>query len=212
MITQRPSNESEAPPRDLRPIPIVNLLNHLVRRIAETTAWLNLLLIGIILIQVVLRYGFSHGLVPLEELMWHCYAVAFMFGIPYAITNDSHIRVDLVHMRLPRSARHMIEIFGILLLLMPFLWIVFHHSLDWVADAYRVGESSTSPQGLPYRWLIKAVIPVSVALIFLAAFARLIQETLLLFGQGQEPSDEGSGKAGILRRLFQPRATRSGED
>ena len=212
MNTQRTSKASTTRSRRVHTIPIVDFLNSLVRRIAETTAWLNVLLIGIILSQVALRYGFNHGLVPLEELMWHCYAVAFMFGIAYAITNDSHIRVDLVHMRLPSSARHVIEILGILLLLMPFLWIIFDHSLDWVADAYRVGESSTSPQGLPYRWIIKAAIPISVVLIFLAALARLIQETLLLLGHVREPPDERFGNVGMLRRLFQPRAARPGED
>ncbi len=132
-------------------IPVVDFLNVLVSRIAETTAWLNVLLIATIVLQVVLRYGFNHGLVPLEELMWHFYAVAFMFGMAYAITKDSHIRVDLVHMYLPRPAQHVIEILGILLLFMPFLWIIFHHSLEWVAESYRLGEGSTSPQGLPHR-------------------------------------------------------------
>jgi len=81
-------------------IPIVSYLNKFVQRIAETTAWLNVVLIFIILLQVVLRYGFHRGLVPLEELMWHLYCIAFMFGIAYAMTTDSHIRVDLIHINL----------------------------------------------------------------------------------------------------------------
>ena len=183
-------------------IPVVDFLNTLVSRIAETTAWLNVALIGIIVAQVVLRYGFNHGLVPLEELMWHFYAIAFMFGMSYAITKDSHIRVDLVHMKLPRPAQHIIEILGILLLLMPFLWIIFHHSLEWVAESYRLDEGSTSPQGLPHRWIIKSVIPLSFFLMFLAALARLIQETLLLLHHGREPESMLPGQVTMLRRLF----------
>jgi len=156
-------------------IRVADLLDRSVGRIARAAAWLNLVLIGVIVVQVVLRYGFHHGLVPLEELMWHLYAVAFMFGIAHAISNDSHIRVDLLHRMLPTRGRHLIEVLGILLLLMPFLWIVFDHSLDWVADSYRVDESSTSPQGLPNRWLIKAVIPAAFGLMFLAALARLLR-------------------------------------
>lgn len=193
-------------------IPVVDFLNSLVSRIAETTAWLNVILVGIIVVQVVMRYGFNHGLVVLEELMWHVYAVAFMFGMAYAITKDSHIRVDLVHMKLPRPARHVIEILGILLLLMPFLWIIFHQSLDWVAESYRLDESSTSPQGLPHRWIIKSVIPLSFFLMFLAALARLIQETLLLLHHVKEPAEMIPGRVGMLRRLFrvEARAEREG--
>ncbi len=186
-------------------IPVVEMINAIVRRVAETAAWLNVILIGIILSQVVLRYGFNHGLVPLEELMWHVYAVAFMFGLAYAVSNDSHIRVDLLHVNLPRPVQHTLEILGIILLFMPFLWIVFHHSLDWVADSYRVSEGSTSPQGLPHRWIIKSIIPISFFLMFLAALARLIQETLLLFHGGTEPTEEKPGQISMLRGLFKVR-------
>jgi TRAP-type mannitol/chloroaromatic compound transport system permease small subunit len=183
-------------------IPIVDFLNGIVRRIAETTAWLNVALIGVILLQVVLRYGFNKGLVPLEELMWHLYAVAFMFGMAYAVTNDSHIRVDVVHMVLPRRTQHIFEILGILFLLMPVLWVLFDHSLGWVTEAYRVNESSQNPTGLPYRWLIKSVVPTSMLLIFIAAVARLIQEATLLLHHDKEADDNTPGRVSMLRQLF----------
>jgi TRAP-type mannitol/chloroaromatic compound transport system permease small subunit len=177
-------------------IPLVDFLSGIVRRVAETAAWLNLVLIGVILTQVVLRYGFNRGLVPLEELMWHLYAVAFMFGLAYGVSNDTHIRVDLLHVALPPRVRHLLEILGILLLFMPFLWVVFHHSLDWVMDSYRVGEGSSSPQGLPHRWVIKSVIPVSFVLMFLAALARLVRETCLLLQIRPRPRSRPAGKDG----------------
>jgi TRAP-type mannitol/chloroaromatic compound transport system permease small subunit len=185
-------------------IPIVDFLNGIVRRIAETTAWLNVVLIGVIVVQVVLRYGFNHGLVPLEELMWHLYAIAFMFGMAYAVTNDSHIRVDVVHMALPKRAQHVFEILGILILLMPFLWIMFDHSLGWVIEAFRINESSQNPTGLPYRWIIKAVVPVTMVLLFMAALARLIQEFMLLTHHGKEPDVSTPGRVSMMRHLFKP--------
>ena len=193
-------------------IPVVDMLNAFVRRVAETTAWFNVILIGVIVLQVVMRYGFNKGLVPLEELMWHLYAVAFMFGMAYSVTNDSHIRVDIVHMALPKRAQHIFEILGILLLLMPMLWIIYDHSLDWVIEAYRVNESSQNPTGLPYRWLIKGVVPATMVLIFIAALARLIQETLLLLHYGKEPVDDTPGRVSMIRHLFQVRRRPSDDD
>ena len=192
-------------------IPIVAAMNGFVRRIAEAAAWLNVALIAVIMIQVVMRYGFNRGLVPLEELMWHLYAVAFMFGMAYAVTNDSHIRVDIVHMALPKRTQHIFEILGILFLLMPFLWIVFDHSVDWVAQAYRVNESSANPTGLPYRWIIKSVVPATMVLIFIAALARLIQEVMLLLHYGKEPEDDTPGRVSMMRHLFQPQR-KGGDD
>jgi TRAP-type mannitol/chloroaromatic compound transport system permease small subunit len=188
-------------------IPIVDILNGVVRRIAETAAWFNVALIVVIVVQVVMRYGFNRGLVPLEELMWHLYAVAFMFGMAYAVTNDSHIRVDLVHMALPKRTQHVFEILGILLLLMPFVIILFDHSLGWVLEAYRINESSQNPTGLPYRWIIKAVLPISMLLIFIAALARLIQEVSLLLHYGKEPDDSTPGRVSMMRHLFKPQGS-----
>jgi TRAP-type mannitol/chloroaromatic compound transport system permease small subunit len=195
-------------------VPIADFLNNIVRRIAETAAWLNVLLIGVILLQVVMRYGFNRGLVPLEELMWHLYAVAFMFGMAYAIINDSHIRVDIVHMSLPTKAKHILEISGILLLLIPFLWILFDHSIGWAWEAYRVNESSANPTGLPYRWIIKAVVPLTAVLMFMAALARLILQVQLLRHHAREPEELVPGNVSMLRQFFhlQPCASDDKQD
>ena len=163
-----------------QPVPIADTLDALVLRIGRTLAWANLLLVGVILAQVVMRYGFHHGLVPLEELMWHLYALAAMVGMSYAVSSDVHIRIDLLRGRMSPRAQRVWEIFGILFLLYPFIFVLFHHSLEWVATSYRMGEASTSPTGLPYRWLIKSVIPVSFFLLFLAASARLLREAAML--------------------------------
>jgi len=156
-------------------IPIVEALNGAVRRVGHFFAWFNVLLIAVILLQVVLRYGFNSGLVYLEELIWHLYATAFMFGLSFAMVTDSHIRVDIVHMGMKKENQHRWEIFGILFLLLPFIVVVFIHSLEWVGYSYNVGESSANPTGLPYRWIVKSVIPLSFLMLFIATIARLIR-------------------------------------
>ena len=84
-------------------IPIVAHLYKFVQRVVETVAWLNVALIILILTSVIMRYGFHRNalllwwpLVPMEELQWHLYAVPVMFGLAYAITNDTHIRIDIL--------------------------------------------------------------------------------------------------------------------
>lgn len=159
------------------------MIDTLISRLGRAAAWLNLLLVAVVITQVVLRYGFHHGLVPLEELMWHLYATAFMFGFSYALVRDAHVRVDLLHGRWSARTRAWVEIAGILLLLLPFAFVIFHHSLEWLASAWRLGESSQNPTGLPYRWLIKGVIPVSFGLLLLAALSRLWRELPVALGR-----------------------------
>jgi TRAP-type mannitol/chloroaromatic compound transport system permease small subunit len=144
-----------------------------IRRIGHVLMWANCVVIVFIILQVVLRYGFGHGLVILEELQWHFYGVAFMFGISYAVMTDSHVGMDLVYERLSPKWQCFWDIFGILFLLLPFAGLLCYQSLDFVHEAWRLNERSVAPQGLPWRWAIKAVMPVSFALVVLAALSRL---------------------------------------
>jgi len=137
--------------------------------------WSNGLLIIVILLQVILRYGFGHGMVVLEELQWHLYGIGIMIGASYALVTDSHIRVDIIQTSMSPKWKNRWELFGIIFLLLPFAFVIFHQSLDFVHESYRVNESSVAPLGLPYRWIIKGVIPVSFALLILAAISRIIR-------------------------------------
>ncbi|MDP7089579.1 MAG: FCD domain-containing protein [Dehalococcoidia bacterium] len=178
-------------------MPIVTFLNGIVRRIVEAAAWLNVALILLIITAVMLRYGFHRNqlllgwpLVPMEELMWHFYSVPVMFGLAYAVTNDTHIRIDIVRMHMSERLKHIFEILGILLLLLPFLIIIFDFSLDYTIYAITHHESSQkSTMGLPYRWIIKSVIPLAMLLMIIASIARLIEDSVLLLHYGKEPQE-----------------------
>ncbi len=155
-------------------------LDRFVQGIGNVVCWANALLIAVIITQVVLRYGFAAGQVALEELQWHLYALAVMMGVSYAQATNSHIRVDVIATRLSPRTIYFWEVFGILVFVLPFVAVVFVHSLDFVAESWRLGERSDAPLGLPWRWAIKGVIPLSFALLGLAAIARLVRDFLAL--------------------------------
>ena len=193
-------------------IPIVSSLNKIVKRIVETVAWFNVLVIFLILITVILRYGFHRNqlllnwpLVPMEELQWHFYSVPFMFGLAYAITKDSHIRIDILRLHMSKKLKHIFEILGIILLLMPCTIILFDFSLDYTIYAITHHESSQSTMGLPHRWIVKSVIPLTMILIFIASLARLIQEIILLRYQDKIVSSKRGG-------MFQPQLIKIKKD
>ncbi|CAA6827079.1 MAG: C4-dicarboxylate ABC transporter [uncultured Thiotrichaceae bacterium] len=184
-------------------IPVVAALNNFVEKTGSLFAWINVALIGVILASVFMRYGMNRAMVTLEELTWYLYAVGIMFGLSYGVVKNSHIRVDILSMHFSRKAIYIVEILGILFLLLPFAWVVFHHSIDWVWQSFTIGESSSSPQGLPHRWIIKLVIPVSFFLLILAALARLIQSWVLLRHDEDAPQPtEESARISMLKHLF----------
>ena len=156
-------------------------VDKLIQKITLTIAWVYVFLVIIIIAQVFMRYVLGTGHPMVEELQWHFYAIGIMFGLSYSQTLDSHIRVDVVAGLLKKRTRLMWEVFGILVLALPFVFVVFYNSLDFVYESWRVNESSDAPIGLPWRWLIKGVIPVSFFFLGVTLITRLIRVLVDLF-------------------------------
>ena len=185
-------------------VPISSFLTSIITTITTKTAWLNLVVMLTILIQVTLRYGFHAGEAWVDELIWHLYAF-FMFGLSYAITSDAHIRVDIMHMKFSRRSQRIIEVLGILFLIMPFTIIIFNHSVDWVHHSYVSNEFSENTTGLPYRWVVKSIVPLSMLLIFIASLSELIKNAVLLI-HSNTPTNHtfNKGNNNSILQLFQP--------
>ena len=187
-------------------IPIVSFLTSIVTIITTKTAWINMLVMFTILVQVTLRYGFHAGEAWVDEFIWHLYAF-FMFGLSYAITTDSHIRVDIVHMKFTKKKQRIIEVLGIVFLIMPFTIIIFDHSVGWVHHSFMANEFSENTTGLPYRWVVKSLLPISLVLIFIASLSELIKNVVLLI-HGENVTDNRSSDGGsAIGRLFTPTIT-----
>ena len=155
-------------------------IDHFVRQLGRSISWVYIILVIVIIIQVILRRGLSSGSIALEELQWHLYAIGVLFGLSYAQATDAHVRVDVFKNVYSNKAKHIIEITGICFLLLPFLYVVIYHSLDFVYESFRMSERSNAPSGLPFRWLIKTAIPISMGLLALTSISRLLREIILL--------------------------------
>jgi TRAP-type mannitol/chloroaromatic compound transport system permease small subunit len=150
-------------------------VDRFILAVGRFLSWANGLLVVIIVLQVTLRYGFRSGMVALEELEWHLYALAFMFGLSYDLVTDAHVRVDLLYNRFGPKTREWIDLLGTIFLLLPFIGVIFWFGLEFFYDSWIHNEHSLAPMGLPYRWAIKAVIPLSFALFGLAAISRVVR-------------------------------------
>lgn len=154
-------------------------------------SWLWLAVIGVILVSVISRYVFAQGSIFLEELSWHIYGAAWTMGLGYTLVRDDHVRVDVLHERLSLRAQAWVEALGIILLLLPFLYIAVLYSIPYAYESYLQNETSQAPSGLPYRFLLKSFIPLSLVFVGIAAISRLLKCTALLFGWPQ-PRKAGS--------------------
>lgn len=152
----------------------------IILKVSAVCCWSSALLIAVIILNVTMRYGFSNGLILFEEIQWHLYAIGIMFGLSYAEITNSQVRVDVVASMLKPKTVLKWEIFGAIVFVFPTIFVILFNSFDYVASSYLIGESSSSPLGMPFRWAIKAAIPASFILLAMAVLARLFRNIIII--------------------------------
>lgn len=162
---------------------ISDFLDNIIDKIGYACSWLWLVAVGVIICTVATRYVFGLGTVMLEEIQWHLVGAAWLVGLSYTIVHDDHVRVDIIHENLSIRSQAKVEFFGILFLLLPFLLISLWEMMPYAMSSFAQNETSQSPNGLPFRWVLKSVLPFSMVLLIMATSARLIRVSVLLFSK-----------------------------
>jgi TRAP-type mannitol/chloroaromatic compound transport system permease small subunit len=157
-------------------------IDGLMTAIGKGASWAWVIVTGFIIYAVIGRYVFGQGSVLLEELEWHVAGAGWLLGMAYTLVVDDHVRVDVLHERFSLKAQGWVELLGLLILLLPFLGLAIYEMVPYAINAYKVGETSQAPAGLPDRWILKAVLALAFMLLSLAAISRLLKVTALLFG------------------------------
>ena len=154
-----------------------------IARVSAFVSWIWLALILLIVLTVVLRFVFDTGRIEFEELEWHLYAAGFLIGIVTCASQDRHVRVDVFREKMSTRTLAWIDLYGIFLFQIPFIALVLSSALPFVADSFATGEESAAAGGLPYRWLLKSLVPISFIMLGLATLARLLRVIHALFGE-----------------------------
>ena len=128
---------------------------------------------------VVMRYFFHNSSVGMQEMEWHLFSIVILYGVSVALLDEGHVRVDFLYDRYHYKTRAVINIIGTVFFLMPLACLVMFGSFDFVKDSYEIKEISENPGGLPYRFAIKAMIPVSFGVLIFTAIGYTIKNILL---------------------------------
>ena len=166
-------------------------LERIFDRFSDVMGWvagaLNLLMLINVFYDSIMRYFFSTGSIALQEMEWHLFAMVFLFGIAYALKEDGHVRVDVFYDRFPPRWKAIVNIAGAVLMLLPLSVLVIEGSVWYVQEAISTGEVSGDPGGLPYRWLIKLVIPASFVFLIVSATGFVIRNINIFRGVAEPP-------------------------
>lgn len=169
--------------RALRPTAAV--IEALIDSVGSLTAWIALVMIGLVATNVLLRYSFSFGSVWAQELEWHLLAALILLGMSHALQRGENVRVDVFYAHFSQRTKFVVDVISALLLIAISVHFI-QLSLGYVEQSRSISESSPDPGGIPYRWLVKALIPLGYGLLVLQQLALLMRLFL------NRPGAEGS--------------------
>jgi len=148
----------------------------------RATAWICLAIVLIVAFNVLLRYFFRIGPMSLQELEWHLLSPIALIGMSYALRHGDHVRVDIFFDGFSPKLQAIIDLIAAILMVIVSL-IVIKLSLNFVYQAYSIGEGSPDPGGLPHRFLLRSFIPLGFVLLAVQAVADVIRSALFLRGE-----------------------------
>lgn len=147
--------------------------------LSNVFAWLFPILMIAICSQVVLRQA-GHNQAWLDDLQWWLYGAAALIGVAYAVTTNSHVRVDIFYDNFDRKRQARIDVFALAWCFLPFAILCWDVTLGYAISSVVANEGSDSPNGLHNLWILKVLLNLSFVLLIVAIWAAYVRRMKVL--------------------------------
>ncbi len=159
--------------------------------VGRGVAWLALIMVLVQFAVVIMRYVFSIGFIPMQELIWYLHGTLFMAGAGYTLLHDGHVRVDILYGEASARKKALIDMIGALFFLIPLCILTLWLSWSYIINSWRTFEGSTEISGLPAIFLLKTMIWVFAVLLGLQGVSMVIRGLEKLFAGEPEAKQAG---------------------
>lgn len=175
---------------------IARALDSVTRTIGKLIGWIMLPLIFVIMFDVITRkidytrilfagYTADSGVsvsTILQDLQWHFHGALLLLTFGFGYLANAHVRVDVFRELLQRRTQAWLELVGLIILGIPFIFLMIYYSVDMTYLSFTQGEGSESLTGIGQRWIIKSGLVIGFIILLFAVVATIIRLCALLFG------------------------------
>jgi len=182
-------------------LPLAHGIDRATAAIGRFAAWLVLAACLLTIFNALMRYGAHFAQQELLDLPTLLFAGIVLGAAPRALSENSHIRVDILSRSLGARRRALIDVLGNLLFLIPLCVVMLVLGMPFFASSWRIGEGSITPGGLP-QWPGKALIPAAFALLLVQALSELVKSIATARGLGPAAPPESEPEADDAARAL----------
>ena len=150
-------------------------------RFGKLASWAVLLAAMISAANAFIRYGISYSSNAWLEVQWYLFGIAVFAGAPMLLKLNEHVRVDLIYGKLSGKAPVYIDLFGLVLFLLPVMLLLAWLSWPLFVKMLVTGEMSSNAGGL-IRWPAMLLLPLGFAWVSLQGISEIIKRVAYLQG------------------------------
>lgn len=154
--------------------------------IGKIAGWAIFTAVLVSTLNALVRFTFNYSKNSFLEAQWYLFGFVILLGSAYTFQKNEHIRIDIISSRLSANARHWIDIFGHVFILIPFCLLMVYLGSIFFARSFANQEISSSAGGL-ILWPAKLLIPAGFALLLAQALSELIKRVAVLQGLIPDP-------------------------
>ncbi|MCB8820974.1 TRAP transporter small permease subunit [Microvirga rosea] len=175
-------------------------IDGLNERLGKVVAWAIVVAILVSAINAIIRRIFGVSSNGWLELQWYLFGAVFMLCSPWTLKANEHIRIDIVSNTLSKRKRDLVDIFGHLFFLFPFVTIMLWLSVPYFIRSFQSGEVSSNAGGL-LIWPAKGLILLGFIFLFLQWLSELIKRVAIMRGDLADVETVHSAEAEAERLL-----------
>jgi TRAP-type mannitol/chloroaromatic compound transport system permease small subunit len=127
------------------------------------------------------RYGFDYSSNGWLEIQWYLFAATVMLGAPLVLKLNEHVRVDLIYGKLTGKRAVYVDLFGLIVFLLPVMATLAWLSFPLFVKMLLSGEMSSNAGGL-IRWPAMLLLPLGFTWMFLQGLSEIIKRIAYLGG------------------------------
>jgi TRAP-type mannitol/chloroaromatic compound transport system permease small subunit len=158
------------------------LMDGFSERFGKIASWAVLISAAISAGNAFVRYGFDWSSNSLLEIQWYMFAWMVMVGAPLVLKLNEHVRVDLIYGKLAGNRPVYVDIFGLIVFLLPVMGMMTYMCAPYFWKVFVTGEMSQNAGGL-IRWPVILALPVGFGMVFLQGLSEIIKRVAYLQGK-----------------------------
>lgn len=153
----------------------VRAVDALSRACGVIAALLVIALIVLMLYDVGMRYLANAPTLWAFDVNTYLMGSAFVLSIAYALSHDSHVRVDLLYSQRTKHHLEWVDLIGFGLLALPVLAWITAGLWTYFAEAYATGERSGSSAWNPVLWPFRLVLFSGFLMLTVQVLAEIVR-------------------------------------